>query len=260
MPVREQSATETIVSADHVEIQYDLAGIGSRAIAMFIDSTIIYSALAIIILFFVLAAGTATSLSDSADVWVLAILLFVLFIVHWGYFSLFEAFNNGQTPGKRLVGIRVIREGGYSLTFMTAMIRNLIRVVDALPLFYGVGVAFVMLTPFQRRLGDMVAGTLVVKESSSQPKQFSRAWMSQESGVATADRPRFVLDVGDMELLQSFASRRTNLPRDIRDDLAAKLLERIRAHTTLPADVEGALGAAAPEAILLELLGRAKAL
>ena len=92
----------------------------------------------------------------------------VSFALYNGYFILFEWLLNGQTPGKRLLHIRVIKQGGYALRFFDTLLRNLLRVVDFLPLFYGVGLTSLLLTRDSQRLGDLVAGTLVVYQEPVQ--------------------------------------------------------------------------------------------
>jgi len=88
------------------------------------------------------------------------------FVITSGYFMVFEILWNGQTPGKRLVGLRVIRESGYPIRPVDAVIRNLVRIVDWLPLVYGVGVLVMLLNQRSRRLGDFASGTIVVREAA----------------------------------------------------------------------------------------------
>ena len=91
------------------------------------------------------------------------------FLLYWGYFALFEAFWNGQTPGKRLVKIRVIKDSGRHITLFEALARNLVRVVDMIPPnFYLVGLLSMLCNKQQKRLGDFVAGTIVIHERTSQ--------------------------------------------------------------------------------------------
>src|SRR5215207_8538857 len=111
--------------------------------------------------------------------WGMAILLLAQFSLLWGYYVLFEGLMDGQTPGKRIHRIRVVREGGYSVTFGASAVRNLIRVLDMQPLFlYLVGMISVIATRRGRRLGDIVAGTIVVREdarSAAPPASSTRA-------------------------------------------------------------------------------------
>jgi hypothetical protein len=93
-----------------------------------------------------------------------AVLLLVNFLLIWGYYVAFEMLWNGQTPGKRVCNLRVMRENGYALGFLDSLIRNLVRIIDFLPLYYGVGVVTMLIDNRSRRLGDLAAGTIVVKE------------------------------------------------------------------------------------------------
>ena len=97
-----------------------------------------------------------------SQLWIAAIAGLVSFALYNGYFILLEWLLNGQTPGKRLLHIRVIKQGGYALRFFDTLLRNLLRVIDFLPLFYGVGLTSLLLTRDSQRVGDLVAGTLVV--------------------------------------------------------------------------------------------------
>jgi hypothetical protein len=92
------------------------------------------------------------------------VLLLALFVMEWGYGFAFEAFWNGQTPGKRVFRLRVIKEGGYTIGVHEALVRNFLRAADALPVFYGVGLVAMLSTARLQRLGDLAAGTMVVRE------------------------------------------------------------------------------------------------
>ena len=96
--------------------------------------------------------------------WGVGIFLLIVFLLFWGYFALFEAFGNGRTLGKRVAKIRVIHQSGRGINFVEALARNLVRFIDYLPGFYGVGVVAMFMSRRSQRLGDMVAGTLVVRE------------------------------------------------------------------------------------------------
>src|SRR4029077_5834199 len=102
----------------------------------------------------------------SRSIWWQALVTLVIFCINWGYYAIFEALWKGQTPGKRWAGIRVIKDSGRPINTFEAIGRNLARAVDVLPAFYGVGVIVMLLNAKHRRLGDYIAGTLVVHESS----------------------------------------------------------------------------------------------
>jgi len=93
-----------------------------------------------------------------------AVYVLVTFAIFWGYYIVFEMAWNGQTPGKRWIGLRVIKVNGYPISLVDSTIRNLVRVVDFLPAYYGLGVIAMFANAQARRLGDFAAGTVVVKE------------------------------------------------------------------------------------------------
>ncbi len=152
-----------IRTPENIELAYALAGPGSRAAAYVVDLFLMFALGQMLIN--LLAYGLAalmSALGADASLWVAAIAGLGSFALYNLYFIFLEWLLNGQTPGKRLLHIRVIKQGGYSLRFFDTLLRNLLRVVDFLPLFYGVGLTSLLLTRDSQRLGDLVAGTLVV--------------------------------------------------------------------------------------------------
>jgi uncharacterized RDD family membrane protein YckC len=160
--------TVDVETPELVVITYSIAGIGSRAMAAITDLVIVAATVAVLaIVFFAVVATGGFSGFDLGGSWGIAILILVQFALLWGYYVLFEGLMDGQTPGKRVHRIRVVREGGYSVTFGASAVRNLIRVIDMQPLFlYLVGMVSVVATKRGRRLGDIVAGTIVVREDA----------------------------------------------------------------------------------------------
>src|SRR5258708_4515639 len=163
-----------IETPEQVDLRFPIAGIGSRFLAVLTDSFIQGTTLVILFFGLVLILSAApkvpgtTRATDAATGWFLAAVFLFYFLLYWGYFSLFEAFWNGQTPGKRLLKIRVIKDSGRQITLFEALARNLIRVVDALPSFSLIGVITMLCNGEQKRLGDLVAGTIVVHERSDE--------------------------------------------------------------------------------------------
>lgn len=159
-----------IMTPEHVELHFELAGPGSRLLALLIDSAIIILAVIIIILlmiaFAVVLGDSERMISSASGVAVLMIMLLPTL-----YFFLFEAFMRGKTPGKNVVGLRVIRDTGHAVDTRAALLRNLMRLVDQLPIppLYLVGSLVVFFSAQSRRIGDYVGGTLVVRE----PRQMS---------------------------------------------------------------------------------------
>ena len=133
--------------------------------------------------------------SSTTAIWLAAILIFGFFVLFYGYFILFEAIWNGQTPGKRLTRIRVIKDSGQPITAIDAVARNVLRIIDQLPAGYGIGVLCAWISPQSKRLGDYVAGTVVIHEKPSE--SVSPDWsLSHSSRLPTstalpiASRPR----------------------------------------------------------------------
>jgi len=170
-----------------VVIEFPLAGIGSRFIAILIDTLILVGASIFLgFLFASAVAALAAGGMNSAN-WGAGIVFLIVFLIQWGYFALFEAFNNGRTPGKAVAKIRVIHQSGRGVNFVESLARNLVRFIDYLPGllsvgFYGIGIVAVFASRRSQRLGDMVAGTLVVRER----KVEAPSWGENTSRTLTA--------------------------------------------------------------------------
>src|SRR5580693_8222926 len=147
-----------------VSIEMPLAGIGSRFIALLVDYLIWFAGLLIVVLVSSLILPAIHAFNHMSEQWAEALVIFIFFLLNWGYFTLFEAFWNGRTPGKRVARIRVIQRSGRAIGLFESMARNLIRYVDQLPFFYAVGVISMFVTKQHQRLGDLAAGTLVVRD------------------------------------------------------------------------------------------------
>jgi uncharacterized RDD family membrane protein YckC len=157
------SDTDLVVATpERVKFDYQVAGLGTRGIAQILDLLIV-TGLLIAVFFF--AAGAATY-TQSATIATL-IELFGSFVVVFGYFWISEALFSGQTLGKKTFRLRVVGDRGEPLTWVQAGIRNVIRIVDFLPYGYGVGLIVLFANGRGKRLGDLAAGTIVVKDSDS---------------------------------------------------------------------------------------------
>jgi hypothetical protein len=196
--------------------------------------------------------------SDTGTKWFVAAVVLFYFLLYWGYYSLFEAFWNGQTPGKRLLKIRVIKDSGRQISLFEALARNLLRVIDMLPSFYLVGVITMLCNREQKRLGDLVAGTIVVHErSNEQPlmSHNSRTFTSalypqpletaQPVGVLLPADGVARLDAGDLNVIDTFFSRALDLDLDKRAEIAGRIAERMSAKMQVPLP-----GGVAPERVL----------
>jgi uncharacterized RDD family membrane protein YckC len=238
----------SIDTPELVSIQMPLAGIGSRFIALLIDTLIWLAGLLVLwVVFYVMLPGIGAFSRISAQ-WAVAIYVLTLFLLNWGYFTLFEAFWNGRTPGKRVAGIRVIQQSGRAIGLFESMARNIIRYVDQIPFFYAVGVITMFVTRQHQRLGDLAAGTLVVRDR----EQETPLW--GETGARTFTAPAFApgtpaaeprvpfvlpangiarLSAADLEVMEGFFARRLDLSIATREALAHRIASAIEAKSGL---------------------------
>jgi len=196
-----------IITAEKVPFSYRVAGLGSRFLAWLTDVGLV------VLLGFAgfCAASVFAALKPGLA---MAVFSFWTFGLLWGYFVFFEWFWRGQTPGKRMLGIRVIQDDGTSINFYQAAVRNLLRVVDAmpwvlgfLPVCYGAGFAMAAANAKQRRLGDWAAGTLAVHverqpklvralhDASREPLLLPESVVRQRLGQLTRPQKEVLLDL-----------------------------------------------------------------
>ncbi len=205
-----------IETPELVVLDYEIAGLGSRALAAILDTLILLGwTVALFLLLVWLSQG------DSA---VMAIGTIVYFVTLWGYFAFFEGFRGGQTPGKRRVGIRVVRDTGHAVTPGAAALRNLLRVADFLPPPYLLGALAVALHPRGKRLGDIVAGTVVVRDRPHAQAAAEAAQPEQAGEPADAGVPQ--LSDAEFRVVHEFAERAAALPEAVRARVASGLAPR----------------------------------
>lgn len=247
------NAFEQILEFDtpeNVVFGYIVAGIGSRFLAAFLDTVLIVmlQVVANLTLLLAVALIAGESLSDFAASRNLSLLAAVFgllsFAFLWGYYIFFELLWNGQSPGKRWIGLRVIQQNGRPIDVAAALIRNLVRIVDFLPLYYGVGVLSMFIDRQSRRLGDFAASTVVV---------YDRGALSLQDlalQAAQVDRSLHLTSLHGMEGLPSIARSRlkpahVSVAREFlgrqhelynRGELALFLAHRILADLEAPAD------------------------
>ncbi len=220
-----------IETPEHVVLELELAGLGSRVSAALIDQVMI------LLLLFLSAWATLLILSplmgasaDGASGIVVAVLVFVWFSITWGYYTLFEGLAAGRTPGKRRMGIRVVMESGHPITFTAAAARNLLRLVDFQPAnSYVLGLLMLFFHKHHRRLGDLVAGTLVVRD---RPEDVALAPADIATGPAVVDAGVPVLTEQEFRLLKQYLSRLDRLPAETRRNFGAQLASRFEGRVT----------------------------
>lgn len=222
-----------IDTPEQIALELPLAGIGSRFLAIAID-TLIQAALYLIVgVIFFLILGLGASM-----VWYLprsvgpAVGIFILFAIYWGYFAIFEILWNGQTPGKRFTGIRVIKESGRPINAFEAIGRNLMRAVDGLPGIYGVGLVCMMCNRQSRRLGDFVAGTVVVHEKPTEEVRPTWNTATESNSNSTSSLPGPAQATAEeLVLIETYLSRRFELDPEVRLRTAIQIADRIKAKT-----------------------------
>ncbi len=220
----------TVATPENVSFGYALAGLGSRFMAALVDSLLI-----VLIQVLVVALGLALALralqGDGADSlgFVGLALVMLSMLLFWGYYVFFELVWNGQTPGKRWVGLRVLRVNGQPAGAVEVLIRNLVRLVDFLPAAYGAGIVCMFIDSQSRRLGDLAAGTVVVWERSA---------LSVDALVAAANETKIEAGPGgtwparDQALAAEFLDRSASLPN--RAELGRMILETLHAQAGRP--------------------------
>ncbi len=207
-----------VETPEHVVLDYEIAGLGSRALAAITDTLIL-------LLWTIVLGITLALLGPALGSWAGAIFGLTYFASIFGYFTFFEGLRNGQTPGKRRLGIRVVMDTGHAITIGAAATRNLLRVADFLPPPYLLGALFVALHPRGKRLGDLVAGTVVVRD---QPVVHAVA--PAPIPVPTGEQEAAgVPELSDEEFhfLREYAERAPTLPEEVRARLAGRLAERL---------------------------------
>ena len=227
----ETEETLIIETPERVQLEFALASIGNRFLAVAIDHFIQYLSI-FLIAWLVISFGNLGS-SAGLDApeqffsempkWTLAILIIAIFIVFAAYFILFEWLWNGQTPGKRLLKLRVIREDGRPLTLWEAVARNLLRICDAFPGFvlpvYSAGLIVIFLSDRDQRLGDIFARTVVIRERTDEAPTFADTFSNPVSDIAFSRVQKRIetnanvsnLTENEVEVVESFLRRRWDL-------------------------------------------------
>jgi uncharacterized RDD family membrane protein YckC len=245
-----------IDTPEQVELEFAVAGIGSRFVAVLLDHLVQVGIVLLMSFASVFLFGAIANRASTMGKWFIAIFIAMNFLIIWGYFTLFEAFWNGQTLGKRVMKLRVIKDSGRQITFFEALSRNLLRFVDYLPAFYLVGVITMLCTKRHQRLGDLTAGTIVVHErSDEQPLLIGRSSSIVPVNVAFDAVPANVaaqsiaslpadavakLSPDDLLLIETFFARALDLGLTTRAEIAAKIA------TQMAVKMSGDARAAAP--------------
>ena len=230
----------TVVTPENIPLRLELAGLGSRFGALVVDIALQLATLIVVVIVAAIVAVFTESFWGSAagralSGWVRAGGILMTFAILFGYFILFETVWNGQTPGKKMFRLRVVRDGGYPLTFLASATRNLVRLADFVPMAFAAGALSVFFHPQYKRLGDLAAGTVVVKERpvfsllpAGATAPGAVAGPQGDDAAATLARagirhPSDELTRGEQDLLRRFARRRWEMAPDDAERLAYRL-------------------------------------
>ena len=222
----------TIDTPEQIALEFALAGVGSRFLAMAFDTILQAGAITILAaigLILRAVSGFATPLRG-LGIWGIALLFALGFVVYSGYFAIFEAVWSGQTPGKRLVGLRVIDVSGRPVTVYASIVRNLLRLIDQLPGVYAVGILSILITTRQQRIGDLAAGTVVVHE------RIENAAVIPHAEPQTPRHGAHRLSAGEIAVIEGFLQRREDLGEWTRRQTARKIAARMRGTLDLAED------------------------
>jgi len=206
----------TFATPEGVVLELVLAGLGSRFLARLLD-TVIQGALII-----ALAIGIAAT---RAPGWILAMSFVFIFLVVFAYDVLFEVLNNGRTIGKQAAGIRVLGQGGEPIRFLASAVRNIVRIVDFLPVFYLVGSISIVTTQHDQRLGDLAAGTIVARDRFPGLSLTAPPITVTPAAVATWDVS--AVSTTEVQAVRQFLDRRLDLRAPARAYFAADLVNRL---------------------------------
>jgi uncharacterized RDD family membrane protein YckC len=226
---------DLIETPENVELQRRLAGIGSRYLAGFLDSLIILFIILTLLTLLLLTSFDVSdlNLTNTIGKWLVAFLTIIIFLIYWGYYVLFEIWTNGQSPGKKIIKIRVVQTEGGGISFSAIAIRNLLRIID-IPL----AIVVMFITQKTQRLGDLAAGTVVISEElldyssryDKKKKVIDNVSITSDTLEASGLKPE------EYRLLNNYWLRRSELNIEARIQLLPQLVRPIltRLGQTLP--------------------------
>lgn len=213
----------TIDTPEQTALEFPLAGIGSRFIAVAADTAIQFIIGLVLAFVALVVVPTLTTFGSVAPQWAIALLIIAFFLIYSAYFAIFEAIWNGQTPGKRYAQLRVMKDDGRPISVFDSVARNLLRIVDSFPL-YGIGVVSVFFSKKNKRLGDFVAGTVVVHEKTVEA---TRPFLETQVDASTPFYDVSKISLDELRLIETFLQRRDSFDPALRGSMAAQIANRI---------------------------------
>ena len=225
----------SLYSSEKIFYSYRLGGLGSRFIGLLLDSLILGVAYLVLGGFTAAMVGVfGEALSEKLIIVVVAVVVILYFLLSFGYFIFFETIWNGQTPGKKAAGLRVVRRTGEAVTFGSVFVRNLMRIVDALPAGNAAGMIAIFFSENRQRVGDMVADTIVVREKNlSEPVIFESFSVDMEIGNRLRAYLHLV-DERDFNLIRDFFARVPEMRPEAANAAAEKIARGLAGKLGLP--------------------------
>src|SRR5213592_632699 len=223
LDLRQHHGVET---PEHVDVQFELAGVGSRMAAGLLDLLFLVLALLVLVIGGG-AIGDTLASGSMARSWLSAVMILLTFCFVWGYFTLFEALNGGRTPGKQALGIRVVMDTGRSITPQAAVVRNLVRFIDC---YVPIPVAPALLSMFlhssNKRPGDMAAGTIVVRDHHTDWSLGATLPVAEETVAEPLEAGPPELAEEEFRLLDRFLARINDLTPEVQVRITTDLVRR----------------------------------
>ena len=224
----------TVRTPEAIAFYYELAGLGSRFLALCVDTVIQVAVLVALLTVGIASIRGVTAIASSLHIGqkmlgssVAAAIILTIFVLFYGYFIAFEMLWSGQTPGKRLLGIRVVRDGGYPVELGGSIIRNLIRVLEFGFGFYCLSVISMVLSSENKRLGDFAAGTIVVRDRGFEVSDF-RTWRRTLASDHVPSAALAGLSADELALIDRYQARKTSLEPAAAHTAAAKIAAAVR--------------------------------
>ena len=226
-PTTVDTRTE-IETPENVTLSFNVAGPGSRMSAYLVDLVIrvlVFWGASFLLSAALPVLGSGMSLGG---------FLIGLFLLEWGYSTLFEAFWRGQTPGKRICGLRVLKDAGYPIGFYDSVLRNLLRAADILPFGYGAGLICMAASPRLQRIGDLAAGTIVVRDTRHRFERHTEAFAKLEPIQPVECSGTFAVSERTLDTIEQLVARRDRLPKRRVEELAEILARPVAKHLGYP--------------------------
>jgi uncharacterized RDD family membrane protein YckC len=222
MPDQSNQELINIQSTELVFLENELGGLGSRAGAFLLDMVIRYAVITVIMLSF----GPGENYSPGY----VYFMIMLIMIIYFGYHPFLEFFLAGKTPGKFAAGIRIIKRDGSRMSILDSLIRNILRIVDMLPAAYCTGILVVFFERHNRRFGDIVADTIVVRD---RPKfRAFEDFINQQSALTPINRAITIqgidrLSTSEIAIIKNFYSKMKSMKEAEKIRLSSKIEQKI---------------------------------